>query len=66
MYRQYRQNAKTMEEISALSAIGVGVYSCCLEYDGDEVVLIGLIPDSEKTVDDNVNEMAYRCVYQIQ
>ena len=66
VYREYRRNTKTMEEISALSAIGVGVYNSCLEYDGDGVVLIGLIPDSEKTVDDNVNEMAYRCVYQIQ
>lgn len=66
VYREYRQNTKAREEIAAMSAIGVGVYSSCLEHEGDKIVLIGLLSECEETVDDDVNEMAFKCVYQIQ
>lgn len=62
---EYRDGKRTAEEISALAAIGVGIYNACLEYDGVGTIIIGVMEDEQGTVDDKVSESSYRCVYRV-
>lgn len=62
---EYRDGKRTPEEISALAAIGVGIYNACLEYDGVGIIIIGVTEDEQGTVDDKVSESSYRCVYRV-
>ncbi len=62
---QYRYEDRTAEEISALAAIGAGMYNACLEYEGVGIIVIGVTEDESGTVDDNVSELSYRCVYRV-
>ncbi|MBR4084415.1 MAG: hypothetical protein IKK33_09055 [Lachnospiraceae bacterium] len=62
---EYRDGKRTPEEISALAAIGVGMYNACLEYDGAGVIIIGVTEDEQGTVEDKVSESSYRCVYRV-
>ena len=55
-----------IDEISAAAALGIGIYDVYARTKGNDLVLIGLIEDAEKVVDDNCNEVAYKCVYQVQ
>lgn len=59
-------NDRKNSDISELSALGVGVYHILPETEGTEVVLVGLLPEAEGIIDDDCNELAYKCVYQIQ
>ena len=59
-------NDKKNSDISELAALGVGVFHILPETEGTEVVLIGLLPEAEGVIDDDCNELAYKCVYQIQ
>lgn len=62
---QYRYGDGTSEEISALAAIGAGIYNACLEYEDVGIIIMGVTEDEEGTVDDNVSEISYRCIYQV-
>lgn len=62
---QYRQGNRTQEELSALAAIGAGIYNACLEYEDVGIVVIGVTEDKGGTVDDNASELSYRCVYRV-
>ena len=62
---QYRQGNRTQEELSALAAIGAGIYNACLEYEGVGIVVIGVTEDKGGTVDDDASELSYRCVYRV-
>lgn len=53
-------------DVSELAALGVGVFHILPETEGTEVVLIGLLPEADGIIDDDCNELAYKCVYQIQ
>ncbi|MBP3350810.1 MAG: hypothetical protein J6L65_00220 [Lachnospiraceae bacterium] len=62
---RYRDGNSTSEEISALAAIGAGIYNACLEYDDVGIVIMGVTEDEAGTVDDNVSEISYRCIYRV-
>lgn len=59
-------NNKDYDILSDLAALGVGVYHILPETEGTEVVLIGLLSEAAGIIDDNCNELAFKCVYQIQ
>ena len=59
-------NDKDYDILSGLAALGVGVYHILPETEGTEVVLIGLLSGTTGIIDDNCNELAFKCVYQIQ
>ena len=61
-YYNDRKNA----DVSELAALGVGVFHILPETEGTEVVLVGLLPEADGIIDDDCNELAYKCVYQIQ
>ena len=65
-YLQKQNKTEKKEDVSELAALGVGIYHIIPETEGDEIILLGVMPDVEKTVDDSCNEIAYKCVYQIQ
>lgn len=54
------------EAVGAAAALGVGIFDVYSKLDGTNVALIGLVENTEKIVDDTCNEVAYKCVYQIQ
>ena len=58
--------AKENPDVSELAALGVGVFHILPETEGTEVVLVGLLPEADGIIDDDCNELAYKCVYQIQ
>lgn len=62
---EYRYSDRTPEDISALAAIGAGIYNACLEYDDVGIVIMGVTEDEAGTVDDNVSEISYRCIYRV-
>ncbi len=62
---EYRYSDRTPEDISALAAIGAGIYNACLEYEDVGIVVVGVTKDEGGTVDDNVSELSYRCVYRV-
>lgn len=53
-------------EVSALAALSVGVYDVYSHYRNSEFVVIGLVENWDKTVDDDCNEISYGCLYSIQ
>lgn len=62
---EYRYSDRTPEDISALAAIGAGIYNACLECDDVGIVIMGVTEDEAGTVDDNVSEISYRCIYRV-
>ena len=54
------------EEVSALSALGVGIYNAMAQTDKDEFIVIGVVEDWDKTVNDNCSEISYGCLYSVQ
>ena len=60
----YRE--KDMEKASAIAAMGVGIWSVYPQMRDNEIAVIGLTEDWNKTVDDNCKEMSYGCLYTIQ
>ena len=62
---EYRYSDRTPEDISALAAIGAGIYNACLEYDDAGTIIIGVTEDEAGTIDDNASEISYRCIYRV-
>lgn len=62
---EYRYSDRTPEDISALAAIGAGIYNACLEYDDVGTIIIGVTEDEAGTIDDNASEISYRCIYRV-
>ncbi len=62
---EYRNGDRKPEDISALAAIGAGIYNACLEYEDVGIVVIGVTEDEAGNVDDNASELSYRCVYRV-
>lgn len=53
-------------EVSALAALGVGVYDAYSHYRDSEFVVIGVVENWDKTVDDDCSEISYGCLYSVQ
>ena len=54
------------EKVSALAALGVGIYDAVAQADKDEFIVIGVVENWDKTVNDNCSEISYGCLYSIQ
>lgn len=53
-------------EVSALAALGVGVYDIRSHQRDGEFVVIGVVENWDKTVDDDCSEISYGCLYSVQ
>ena len=53
-------------KFSALSALGVGVTDLIGQTRGNDMFIIGVVEDWDKTVDDNCTEVSYGCFYMVQ
>ncbi len=51
------------EEVSALSALGVGITSLYMEEDATQTIVIGLVENWNRTVEDECSEMSFGCLY---
>lgn len=51
---------------SALSALGVGICDVYLQSEQDGVIVIGVVENWEKAVDDECSEISYGCLYSVQ
>ena len=72
-YRSYQYgllsnyyDRKEYDEASALAALGVGIYHLMPLTDNDEFIVIGVVENWDKTVDDDCNEISYGCLYTLQ
>ncbi len=54
------------EKVSALSALGVGICSAYPQNDVASTVVVGVIADWDKAVDDACSEISYGCLYSVQ
>lgn len=54
------------EKADIVSALGVGLCAAYPQNDADATVVIGVVEDWNKTVDDNCSEISYGCLYTIQ
>lgn len=53
-------------EVSALAALGVGVYDVYSHQRDGEFAVIGVVENWDKTVDDDCSEISYGCLYSVQ
>lgn len=53
-------------KVSTLAALGVGIDTARAQADKDEFVVIGVVENWDKTVNDNCSEISYGCLYSIQ
>lgn len=53
-------------EISALAALGVGVYDIYSHQHDVGFAVIGVVENWDKTVDDDCSEISYGCLYSVQ
>lgn len=54
------------EKVSALAALGVGIYGTQAQAGTDEFIVIGVVENWDKTVNDNCSEISYGCLYSVQ
>lgn len=54
------------EEVSALAALGVGIYDISSHQRDSGVAVIGLVKNWDKVVDDDCSEISYGCLYSVQ
>ena len=54
------------EKVSALAALGVGICTAYPENDISKTVVVGVVEDWNKTIEDDCSEIAYGCLYVIQ
>ena len=54
------------EKLSALSALGIGIYAACEQEPVDKTIIIGVVENWDKAVDDECSEMAYGCLYVVE
>lgn len=53
-------------KVSALAALGVGIYDAMAQAEQDEFIVIGVVENWDKTVNDSCSEISYGCLYSIQ
>lgn len=63
LQRAYYSDKK---DLDILAALGPGIYQAYPEENEDAVVVLGVVRDWEKTVDDDCREISFGCLYQIQ
>lgn len=51
------------KDIDLIAALGMGVASASFQVEPGQVLIVGLIQDWEKTIDDNCSEVSYGCLY---
>lgn len=54
------------EKVSALSALGVGIFDSIPQADKDQVIIMGVVENWDEAVNDDCSEMSYGCFYSIQ
>ena len=59
-------NRKEYDEAGVLAALGVGIYHLMPQADNGEFIVIGVVEDWDKTVDDDCSEVSYGCLYTLQ
>ena len=57
---------KEYDEASALAALGVGIYHLIPRVNNGEFIVLGVVENWDKTVDDECNEISYGCLYTLQ
>ena len=57
---------KEYDKASALAALGVGIYHLMPQVNNGEFIVIGVVENWDKTVDDDCNEVSYGCLYTLQ
>lgn len=58
--------AREYGKVSALSALGVGICEVNPVNVSNDVIVIGLVEDWDKMVDDDCSEISYGCLYSVQ
>lgn len=58
--------AREYDKVSALSALGVGICGVNSSNMNNEVIVVGLVEDWTKMVDDDCSEISYGCLYLVQ
>ena len=59
-------NDREYGKVSALAALGVGIYNAMEQVGEDEFAVIGVVENWDKTVNDNCSEISYGCLYSFQ
>ena len=54
------------DKLRALSALGIGIFAVCEEETTGKTIIIGVVEDWDKVVDDKCSEMAYGCLYVVE
>lgn len=57
---------KEYDKVSIFSALGVGLCDVYPQSDPNAFIVIGIVENWDKTIDDNCSEMSYGCLYSIQ
>ena len=52
-------------DIDSKAALGMGISRAWLEMDSGKVLIVGVVEDWDKTVDDNCSEVSYGCLYVV-
>ncbi|MCH5271975.1 MAG: hypothetical protein J1E83_14745 [Lachnospiraceae bacterium] len=53
-------------KVGTLAALAVGIDAAMAQADKDEFVVIGVVENWDKTVNDNCSEVSYGCLYSVQ
>lgn len=59
-------NNEDKEEVTALSALGVGIGMAYKSDNENATIIIGLVENWENIVNDDCSEISYGCLYQVQ
>lgn len=59
-------NKGKYDEVSTLAALGVGIKISMAQAARDEVTVIGVVENWDKTVNDDCSEISYGCLYAVQ
>ncbi len=57
--------AEEKEDIDVKAALGMGISKACFNMGSDKVIIVGVVEDWNKTVDDNCSETSYGCLYTV-
>ena len=73
IYSEYMYNlledvldGEIKEDVSALSALGVGICSVDISNAPNQVAVVGVTKDWENAIDDKCREISYGCLYNVQ
>lgn len=57
--------ADEKEDIDVKVALGLGISDACFQMNEDEVIIVGVTDDWDRTVDGDCSEVSYGCLYAI-